>query len=180
MKSILKILFLFLALTFAVSCGSKKIINQTSVKENTSVYKTDSIKISERNRAIIDSLKLKIAQSATGDKKFDEAVNKSISEILEKLNTSKSSGDNSYSLVYDDVLKELRAVMKIGPTENLTTINNATVHTKEIIKDTREIPVKFIPKWVLVASIFGGCCAFGLLAFIIYKVSRFFKPKLPV
>lgn len=176
-----KIIFLFLTGTLMSlsGCGSKKIVNQTSEKEKTTVAKTDSIKIIERNKAIIDSLKLKIAQSATGDKKFDDAVNKAVSEILSKLNTSKSSGDNSYSLFYDDVMKELQAVMNIAPTENSTVINNATVHTKEIIKDTKEVPVKFIPQIVLVASIFGGCCAFALVAWFIYKASRFFTPKLP-
>ena len=171
MKNILLIL-LAGTLVSLTGCGSKKIINQTEIKENSSLFKSDSIKILERNKAIIDSLKLKIAQSATGDKKFDEAVNKAVGEILSKLNTSKSSGDNSYQLVYDEVLNELRAVMKIGPTENSTVINNATVHTKEVIKDTKEVPVKFIPQFVLVASIFGGCCAFALLAWLIYKISR--------
>jgi len=159
-------------------CGSKKIVNQISEKEKTTFTKSDSVKLVERNKAIVDSLKLKISQSATGDKRFDDAVNKAVSDILTKLNTSKSSGDNSYSLTYDEALQELRAVMNIGATENLKVINNATVHTKEVVLNTKEIPIKFIPQWVLVGSIFGGCCAIALVAWILYKVSRFFKPKI--
>lgn len=177
MKKFLYIL-MFATILSGTSCGSKKIVNQTSEKEKTTFTKSDSTKLVERNKAIVDSLKLKIAQSATGDKKFDDAVNRAVNEILNKLNTSKSSGDNSYSLTYDEALQELRAVMNIGATENLKVINNATVHTKEVILNTKEIPVKFIPQWVLVASIFGGCCGFALIAWLLYKVSRIFKPRL--
>ena len=162
------------------SCGSRKIINQVSEKEKTTITKTDSVKIVERNRAIVDSLKFKIAQSTTGDKKLDNAVNKAVSEILNKLNTSKSSGDNSYSLTYDDVLKELRAVMNIAPTENTIIKNNNIHNEKETIITEKEIPVKFIPQYVLAASIFGGCCALAFLTWISYRASRLFKPKLPL
>ena len=176
MKMIFKILTVAILL-LVTSCGSKKIINQVSEKEKTTITKSDSVKIVERNRAIVDSLKFKIAQSATGDKKFDDAVNKAVSEILNKLNTSKSSGDNSYSLTYDDVLKELRAVMNIAPTENTIMKNNNIYNEKETVITEKEIPVKFIPQYVLAASIFGGCCALAFIAWIGYKASRLFKPK---
>ena len=166
---------MFATLLSGTSCGSKKIINQVSEKEKTTFVKSDSVKLVERSKAIIDSLKLKIQQSATGDKKFDDAVNKAVSEILQKLNTSKTSGDNSYLLKYDEAMQELIAVMNIGPTESTTVKNNNIYNEKEIIKDVREIPVKFIPKWVLVASIFGGCCAIALFVFLAYKLSRIFK-----
>lgn len=159
------------------SCGSKKIINRVSEKEKTTFTKSDSVKLVERNKAIVDSLKLKIAQSTTGDKQFDDAVNKAVSEILNKLNTSKSSGDNSYSITYDDILKELRAVMNIAPTESTIIKNNNIHNEKETIIKEKEIPVKFIPQYVLVASIFGGCCALAFITWIGYRASRLFKPK---
>ena len=92
MKTLLKIATLAILL-LVTSCGSKKIINQVPEKEKATFTKSDSVKLVERNRAIVHSLKFKIAQSATGDKHFDDAVNKAVGEILNKLNTSKSSGD---------------------------------------------------------------------------------------
>lgn len=167
--------FLFLI----YGCGTKKVVTNSIVKDNSLISKNDSIRIVERNKKIVDSLRQKITQSNTGDKAFDDAVNKAVSDILSKLNTSKSSGDNSYSLYYDDKLKELIASMNIGATENTKIINNKAIHTKEIIKDTKEIPVRFIPQYVLAASIFGGCCAIALISFLVYRIYRIFTPKVP-
>ncbi|AWG27197.1 hypothetical protein [Flavobacterium kingsejongi] len=171
------ILYFFMLIT-ATGCGTTKVVKEKREEQKEVIVNTDRITTIERNKAIIDSLKFKIAQSQTGDQKFDSAVNSAVSKILSNLNSSKSSGDNSYQLKYDDVLKELRALIKVGPTDNQTTINNATVHTKEIIKDTREIPVKYMPKWVVMLSCFGGCCVIAATGFLIYRVSRWMRPKL--
>ncbi|AWG25984.1 hypothetical protein [Flavobacterium kingsejongi] len=169
------ILYFFMLIT-ATGCGTTKVVKEKREEQKEVIVNTDRLTTIERNKAIIDSLKFKIAQSQTGDQKFDSAVNSAVSKILSNLNSSKSSGDNSYQLMYDDVLKELRALIKVGPTDNQTTINNATVHTKEIIKDTREIPVKYMPKWVVMLSCFGGCCAIAALGFLVYRISRIMRP----
>lgn len=173
----LKYLMAILFLAFICSCGTTKVVNEKIETTTSNISKKDSILIVERNRRIQDSLKLKISQSQTGDKKFDDAVNKAVESILTNLNTTKTSGDNSFSFFYDNVMKELRATATVGPTENTKVINNATVHTKEVILSEKEIPVKFIPRYVLIFAILGGCMLFGLLAFIIYKISRLFRPK---
>lgn len=174
-----KVFFLIIMIVVA-GCGSTKVVNNKRDEQKEVIVNNDRLTTIDRNKAIIDSLKFKIAQSQTGDQKFDTAVNSAVSKILSNLNASKSSGDNSYQLMYDDVLKELRALIKVGPTDNQTTINNATVHTKEIIKDTREIPVKYMPKWVVMLSCFGGCCAIAALGFLVYRISRIMRPKLPI
>jgi|GEM_PF-5701002 len=173
----LKYFIAFLFLAFICSCGATKVVKEKVETTTSNISKKDSINIVEINRKIQDSLKLKIVQSQTGDKKFDDAVNNAVESILSNLNTTKVSGDNSFSFFYDNVLKELRASATVGPTENTKIVNNATVHTKEVVLSEKEIPVKFIPKYVLIFAILGGCMLFGLLAFIIYKISRLFRPK---
>lgn len=65
------------------------------------IQKRDSIKNTAINRAIDDKLITPIVQSQTGNAIFDSLVNDKIDEILSKLNTSKNSGDNGYTLIYD-------------------------------------------------------------------------------
>jgi hypothetical protein len=143
MKKIIQIITLFFIISLVVtSCSSaKKLTKEDTLIEN-EIQRRDSIKNTVVNKEINDKLITPVAQSQTGNASLDSLVNAKVDEILSKLNTSKNSGDNSYSLIYDKLKKQLEFNARIAKTQNdkLAVQNN---NSSLIFRD-RKVPVEVI------------------------------------
>lgn len=150
-KIIILVLFVFLL----SSCtGVKKFFSKkTTTKDiqKTEINK-DSSNVVEKNKAIKDKTIIAIPESETGDRDFDLAVNKAVSNILRSINFQKSSGDNNYKLYYDEKLRELRAEFEIGETKNKEIITNKNTNIEKtfeetVIENSKKV-IKMIPLWL--------------------------------
>jgi len=151
MGKIIKILAticLFLAFT---GCGvlKKEKITTTKQTEKTEVKKDSSTSV-KVNKAINDEVSTQV--EATGDAELDAKVD----EILSRLNTSKTSGDNSYRVYYDKELRELKTQMVIAQTkDSISSVNNDSKSEKSLESEISELIKKIvIPWWVYVIAIF--------------------------
>jgi len=154
MRNIIYIIFLTL---FLSSCGvTKKSHSDSTTTKEVSEKVKDSSNITETSKAINDEAVIAVTQSDTGDRDFDEAVNKAVTNILRSLNLNKTSGDNSYKFYYDEKLKALRAEFEIGATESKEVVSNES--SKEQYSAVTEIEdyIKkiIIPWWMYVIAIF--------------------------
>lgn len=172
------LLFLLAVSIFLISCNSvkKSVASDTTII--TSTTNKDSIKTLIINQAINDKLITPVLQSNTGKRVFDSLVNAKVDEILSKLNTSKSSGDNSYQLFYNQIKKQLEFYSKIAQTknENLSTNNNKI---KTLIR-IKKIPVivekprsKLVNFFLLMGLIFVFFIGYKVVVFVRKKTSIF-------
>lgn len=146
MKNIIYILIILLTLS---SCGitKREHSDSTIIKEKIEKNK-DSSNVIENNKAIKDKATIAITESNTGDRNFDEAVNKAVTSILRSINFQKTSGDNSYKFYYDERLKELRAEFEIGATQNKEVTTNENSKEKySVVKEVEDYIKKIIIPW---------------------------------
>ena len=107
--------FVITVLSVCSSClGSKSVSEKSSETKQVDTSEITNDKTSETkvNKAIDDEIKTTVQPSG------DPVLDAKIGAILLGLNTSKSSGDNSYKWYYDSKLRELRAEFQIGQTED--------------------------------------------------------------
>ncbi len=176
-KSITFLIILIASFTLLTSCSSAKKIKEENTILKSEIQKRDSIKSVVINQAIDDKLITPIVQSNTGNVVFDSLVNAKVDEILSKLNTSKSSGDNSYKLIYDKLTKQLEFYSKIAQTKNENTAVKSE-KAKTIIQ-VKKIPVVVEKPLSKLEKFFIGL---GILAivFIGFKVFGFIRKKTSV
>ena len=147
----MKRLVLILVLVTLTSClGSKKISEKSSVTTQTTEIKKDSTAKETINKVIKDEATFKVAESNTGDAGFDIRVNDAVANILRNINFQKTSGDNSYSVYYDEKLKELKAQIEVGETSNKEVVTNSTSEKSFDQKTDEYLSKKItaIPWWV--------------------------------
>lgn len=143
MKKLFLILILF---TFCSCLGTKKTTEKTSDKVSTEKVETSSDSTSTEvvNKAINDTVKIQVPVS-------DPEVDAKVDEILRRLNSSKSSGDNSYRFYYDEKLRELRAEFEVGQTSDkvVEKSDTSTVEKtfEEKIAESSKKVVKMLPWW---------------------------------
>lgn len=174
MKKSIRIIVLLLvfSLCFLGCSTTKKAKQESSVLLKERIQK-DSIKNMVITREISDSVITPIVQSNSGDMAFDSLVNAKVAEILSKLNTTKHSGDNSYTLFYDTLKKQLELYVKIAQSKN----QNIEVSNKEqkVIVKVQKIPVvtqKPLAKWKKILMGLGGLLLVGVLLKIFVFVSK--------
>ena len=173
------LLVLLLAFSiFLISCNSAKKLTSTDTIVSNEISKKDSIKTSIINQAINDKLITPVLQSNTGKRVFDSLVNNKVDEILSKLNTSKSSGDNSYQLFYNQLKKQLEFYSKIAQTKNENSTTNSNKQ-KTLIR-IKKIPVivekprsKLVNFFLLMGSIFVVFIGYKVVVFVRKKTSIF-------
>lgn len=165
---------LLLVLLVLSSCGASKRIKSEEKLLQTTTQKNDSIASTIINQEIEDKLITPVVQSETGNVVFDSLVNKKVDEILQKLSTQKTSGDNSYSLGYDALKKQLEFYIKIAQTKNQNTQVN---HQKDntIIK-IKKVPVIVEKKLTKLQKFLIGLGVLSLL-FVGVKAFIFIKSK---
>lgn len=145
------IIIIFLSLT---SClGTKKISQQSSDTKTThkSEIVKDSVSTTTVNKAIHDTVKVTVPVS-------DPIVDAKIDEILRKLYSSKTSGDNSYRFWYDEKLRELRAEFKVAQTQNKEQLIDKTQTTEKSFEQRTDEYIKkkitALPWWIYIVAIF--------------------------
>lgn len=140
-----KIVLLFICIILTGCLGTKKIVEKQATKTTTEKVevKKDSINVVEKNKAIADKLDVSVPKAKTPDIDFNKKVDEKVDEILAKLNTTKTSGDNSYRLYYNLLKRQVEFEAKIGETQNENTTTNSEEKTE---KTTEEIIDTYIYK----------------------------------
>lgn len=138
-----KILYILLILSLS-NCTTLKKITSTKSKivDEKEVIK-DSTSITDTSKAIKDEIITNVG--TTGNRECDEKL----IALLEKMNTSKSSGDNSYRLYYDAQLNALRAEFEVGATTSTNTnTNESNIERYSAIEEVEEYIKKVkVPWW---------------------------------
>lgn len=164
-------LILVVASFFVVSCKSKKptITEETNTKDSIFNSVATDTK-TEISKAIEDSISKFIPVTKTGVKDCDSICDEKITDLLQQLNFSKTSGNNSYKLLYDKHKRLLSFVAKQEQTIN-------QLKTKKEVKErhflkTKTITItKDVPKPV---NRFGFLDLMGVL-FLLFLGWRFSK-----
>jgi hypothetical protein len=177
-KSILyyfALLLVFLSSSlFITSCKAKQVVKETSVTTVDKSREIDSLKNVIINQAMNQKIIVPVGQLSGNP--CDEYTNAKIEEILQKLNLEAQSGDNSFEIKYNKILKQLEILNKIGQTSNTDTkVKDKSITTaKEII--TVEIPVDKPLSQLQITLMLIGLCS-GIYGLI--KIVLFIKEKTP-
>jgi hypothetical protein len=126
------VIYILVTATLFGCLGSKK-VSEKSVEKTTvetTAIKKDSTALTVVNKPIADKVSLPVPLAKSTDSSFDSAVNDKVDQILSKLNTTKSSGDNSYTLYYDLLSRQLNFEAAIGET-----VNQSTTSDSKLIKN---------------------------------------------
>lgn len=170
LKVILFATILSLTITMIFGCASKKPIESTHTIERIIETKTDSSKVIEVNKAIIDSLIIAIAKVKTAKPECDSITQATLDNVLAQLNSRKKSGDNEAGIYYDKLKKILVVYMKSAETKNETTATNKQNTNSQTEKKVVLVPVKYIPLWVKILAWIGGLT----IVFVIWIIARIF------
>jgi len=130
-----------LLILFSSCSSAKKYKEQNTIVKN-EIQKNDSTKTTVINPAIEDKVITPVIQSKTGNAVFDSLVNAKVDEILQKLNTSKTSGDNSYRLMYDKLTKQLEFYSKMAQTKNESV--QVKKQKDKVIIQIKKIPIEIV------------------------------------
>jgi uncharacterized cysteine cluster protein YcgN (CxxCxxCC family) len=170
-KLFLKVIVTFIACLaiglLLFGCASKP-IESTHTIERIIEHKTDSVKTTQVNAAILDSLVIKIAKVKTVKPECDSITQATLDQVLRQLNTYKKSGNNEYKMGYDEALRQVVLSIKQAETKIENTATNKTDTDKGKEKEIVEIPVKYIPWWVEWLAYLGA----ATLLFGAYRISR--------
>jgi hypothetical protein len=164
------IVYIFLVISLVSCLGTKKIAEKKSVTkiENSAKKESDSSSVIEKNNAISDRIEINLPKTDNDD------LLKLFNAAMSQLNTSKSSGSNSYTSRYDAELMKWIIDFKIGETANKQTDvkNNSENNSfKEItIEETFKKVISKIPWWAYVVAFIW------FLPTIIQKVMFFISP----
>ena len=176
-----------LTLLVMTSCGKKPTTTETKESKTTNdtetkfVFKNQTFKSLEIKDNFAFSIP-KIYTGATRVQDCDSLCNKKIREALSKVNTSKTSGDNSYKFYYDKLNDQLVLNVQLG--ETVTQLNDSikikNQRIEKLENNVKIVPKPYVPKLIKYFAIFGALCAASLATFIIIKATRFIKSKIPV
>jgi PBP1b-binding outer membrane lipoprotein LpoB len=175
MKKIISKFFAIIGiLLFLSSCSSAKKYKEQSTIVKSEIQKNDSTRTTVINHAIEDKVITPIVQSKTGNPVLDSLVNAKVDEILQKLNTSKKSGDNSYSLMYDKLTKQLEFYSKMAQTKN----ENLQVKKQndKVIIQIKKIPIEIVKPLTKLEKFLMGLGILSLL-FLGFKGFVFIRGK---
>jgi hypothetical protein len=160
----------FLAIAIILfGCASKPIQSAHTI-ERIIEHKTDSVKTTQVNKEILDSLVIKIGKVATAKPECDSITQATLDRVLSQLNSRKKSGDNEAKIYYDELLKQIIVILKQGETKTENTATKKTDTDKATEKEIIKILVKYIPWWVKWLAYLGAVT----LLYVVYRISRFF------
>lgn len=166
---ILFILLLSLSLALVFSCSSKQTA-PVHIIERTLEHKSDSVKTTEINKAILDSLIIKVAKVKTAKPECDSITQVTLDQVLRQLNSYKKSGTNEASVRYDEALRQIVVLLKQAETKTQTTAINKVEKQKEKEVEPTIIREKFIPEWVKILAFIGGLT----ILFLSWRIVRIF------
>lgn len=177
MKTALKywfiMLLILLATSFFVSCKAKAPLQNTTVETNDKETVTDTKETLTINREILDKMLFNISQINSSNPDCDSLINYYRIELAKSLTAFKQSGDNSYELKYNEALKRLEFLVKIGRTENKELLINTNTKTTYTLQKTVEVPVHYMQWWEKLFMRVGQILSVVLLAYLIIKFKFF-------
>jgi hypothetical protein len=153
---ILVVLLLSLSLGCTLFCCASKGVAPTHTIERVIEHRSDSVKVTEVNKAIIDSLIVRVSKVRTAKPECDSITQVALNQALRQLNSYKKSGNNEASVHYDEKLKQIVVLLKQAETKNQITTTSKVEKEKE--KEVKPIVIteKYIPKWVKILAFIGG------------------------
>ncbi|WP_281238162.1 hypothetical protein [Flavobacterium praedii] len=163
------LLTLFFTIMLLVGCKATPPTNTHTI-ERIIEHKTDSTKVTQVNKAILDSLVIKIAKVKTVKPECDSITQATLDQVLSQLNSYKKSGNNEYRIGYDAALKQIVILLKQAETKDESTTTNKVEKEKEKDKEIKPVLIKYIPWWVKYLAYLGG----ATLLYLAYRISRFF------
>lgn len=157
-----------------VSCG-KRPVESKHTTERIIEHRKDSIVNREISKPIIDSLFIRLSKIKTAKPECDSITNAEIHKLLKQIASLKKSGDNELGFYFDEIQNMLVAYGKTGQSlsERIATLEKQLDKKSETIE--KEIPVKYIPKWVQGLAIVG----FAALVFIALWIFNSIRKKVP-
>jgi hypothetical protein len=170
-KLLLQIFYLLLAL-FALSilcnsCATKPIENTHTIERIIEQH-ADSVKSTQVNKAILDSLMIQIAKVKTVKPECDSITQATVDQLLKQLNSRKKSGDNEAGIHYNDLKKELVIWQKIAQTQSENVATNKEKTDTKVDKQFVKVPIKYTPLWIKILAFIG----FGFLVYVGYRIAR--------
>lgn len=171
-EKILSYILIGLLVVSCFSCSSFKESSKNSVtkEKQSSVLVKDSTAKIETSLPIKDNIVINVPRSE------DEALNKALDAILSNLNTSKTSGNNSYRSTYDAENQRLLIEFLIGQTQNkevATAVDSKTeISFEQQTDEYFKKKMKALPWWIyLIAFIY-------FLPIILDRLKLIFSPVL--
>ena len=177
MKTALKywftgLLILLVGSIFLVSCKAKQPLQNTTVETNDKETVSDTKETIVINQEILDKMLFNISQINSTNPDCDSLINHYRIELARSFNAQKQSGDNSYELKYNEALKRLEFIAKIGQTENKTILKNTDTKTTYTLQKAIEVPVHFMEWWEKMFMRVGITCMALLALFIGYLLIK--------
>lgn len=165
------VVFAIFFIGLATGCAKKPVATSEQIKKEKEIVYIQKDSQTTKSLAILDSLKLTIENIKTSKSECDSITNAKIEELLQRLNTRKVSGNNSFGIYYDKLKRELVAYSNIGETQSQKIAQLEKTLSEKSNQKTITVPVKYIPKEV---KYFAW---FGLLA-LLYLLYKIIKPIL--
>ena len=143
----------------------KKIIDTTYIESK--LFEKQMI-----SQGIFDSMFLKVHELQTANDSFNIECNKEIDRILKDINFKKKSGDNSYSIVYNQLKKQIEITAEMQELINKQDSLYFKVEKNKI--EYREVPVdrpvytNILTKWQKILIFLG--VAFS--SFYLFRIIR--------
>lgn len=166
-QTIVIVLVIFILSLFLKSCASKP-IEKTHTVERIVEYKTDSVKVTAINKAILDSLIIQVSKVKTIKPECDSITQATLDQLLSQLNSRKKSGDNEVGIYYDEIKKMIVAWQKVAQTQNEKLVSNKTAKETSVEKQIVEVPIKYIPLWVKCLAFLG----FASIVFLVWRIAK--------
>lgn len=168
-KKFLSSLAILLSIGLLTGCkSSQPVATKTIENIKKEVFQSNKEKETIKNQAIIDSLKILIGKVKTSRPECDSITNAKIIELLQRLNTKKQSGNNSFGIYFDELKNELVAYANIAETQNQKIIELQNHLIEEKQKNQQVKPVKYIPPHLQKLAAIGVIA----LLYLLYKILK--------
>lgn len=179
---------LFFVLLFILAlglqgCGNTRLHDKSTTTTETEKEKQNSVKNYQfHSAAISDEFKFALAPIKTGspDKNCDSLCNAQIQEMLEKINISKQSGNNSYQWAYDSLNNQIVITTQMG--ETINQYRDSVAYYKDLkaqkIEVVKEVPVpRQLSKWEAFFIKSGQILWVVVLVYLALKIAKIYLSK---
>lgn len=166
------LLILLVASFPVVSCKAKQPLKETEKEVKETEKETKETDKTVVNKEILDKILFQIGLVKTSNPDCDSLVNFYREELARNLTAFKQSGDNSYELKYNEALKRLEFIAKIGKTENKEVIKHTIDKTTYTLQKTKEVPVHFMEWWEKLFMRVGMTCTALIALFVAFLIIK--------
>jgi len=159
------LLAIFILVTVMAGCGRKPMASNATVTDKVTLEQNTNNTTTQENAAINDTLTLVSGEVKTGKPDCDTLCQAEVDRLLTQLQHQKTSGGNSYGVLYDKHPRLLKMYANLAATKNITveTIRLKTVTDKYSI--TKTVTKSYTP-WYMRYSAYVGWLA---AAYLLYK-----------